>query len=67
MALETTIPIQGLWKFIRWLPGFILRWYFPPAKMAQLIYVDMLPRGDSAIVDLGESASFMRIPRSLGR
>jgi hypothetical protein len=58
MALETTIPIQGLWKFIRWLPGFILRWYFPPAKMAQLIYVDMLPRGDSAIVDLGESASF---------
>ena len=58
MAIETAIPVQGLWKLVRWLPGFFLRWYFPKTKMAQLIYVDMLPRGDSAIVDLGESASF---------
>ncbi len=58
MALETTIPIQGLWRILRWLPGLFLGWYFPPAKLAQLIYVDMRPRNDSAVVDLGECASF---------
>lgn len=58
MAIETTIPIQGLWKIVRWLPGFIFSWYYTKERLAQLIYVDMLPRGDSSVVDLGDSASF---------
>jgi len=57
MAIEI-IPIQGLWKILRWLPGFLLRWYFTPEKLAQLIYIDMRPRHDSAVMDLGQSASF---------
>lgn len=58
MAIETTIPIQGLWRILRWLPGLFLRWYFTPAKLARLIYVDIYPRYDSAVVELGQSASF---------
>jgi hypothetical protein len=58
MAIESTIPIQGLWRIIRWLPGFLLRWYFTKEKMARLIYVDIAPRHDSAVVDLSQTASF---------
>lgn len=57
MALET-IPIQGVWRLLRWLPGFLLRRHFTQDKLAQLIYVDLRPRHNSAVVDLGESASF---------
>jgi hypothetical protein len=57
MVIET-IPIQGLWRLLRVLPGFVLRWHFTPEKLAQLIYIDLRPRHDSALVDLGQSASF---------
>ncbi|NMF98783.1 hypothetical protein GPA27_15475 [Aromatoleum toluolicum] len=57
MALET-IPIQSIWRLFRWLPGFLLRQYFTQEKLAQLIYLDLRPRHNSATVDLGESASF---------
>jgi len=52
------IPIQGLWKLLRWLPGFFFRLYFTPKKLADLIYIDIRPRHDSATVNLGQSASF---------
>lgn len=57
MIIET-IPIQGLWKLLRALPSFILRWYFTPEKLAQLIYIDLRPRHDSTVVNLGQSATF---------
>lgn len=57
MPLDT-IPIQGLWSILRRLPGFLLQWYFTPQKLAGLIYVDIQPRHDSAVVDLGQAASF---------
>lgn len=57
MALET-IPIQGIWRLLRWLPSFLLGRYFTREKLAQLIYVDLRPRHSPAVVDLGESASF---------
>lgn len=58
MTLETIPIIKGIWRLLRWLPGFLLRWYFTKEKLAQLIYVDLRPRHSSAVVDLGESASF---------
>ena len=57
MVIET-IPIQGLWRLLRVLPSFVLRWYFTPEKLARLIYIDLRPRNDSAVVNLGQSASF---------
>jgi hypothetical protein len=57
MAIEN-IPIQGIWRLLRWLPGFLLRRYFTRERLAQLIYVDVRPRHDSAVVDLGQTASF---------
>lgn len=52
-----TIPIGGLFAFFNWLPPFVLRRFFPPAKLAQLIYVDIKPRS-RATLDLGQAASF---------
>jgi hypothetical protein len=57
MALET-IPIQSIWRLLRWLPSFLLRQYFTKERLAQLIYVDLRPRNDSAVIDLGDTASF---------
>ena len=57
MIIES-IPLQGLWKLLRTLPSFLLRWYFTPEKLAQLIYIDLRPRHDSAVVDLGQTATF---------
>jgi hypothetical protein len=57
MAIET-IPIQGVWRLLRWLPGFFLRRFFTQERLAQLIYVDIRPRHDSVVVDLGPTASF---------
>lgn len=57
MAIET-IPIQSIWSVLRRLPALLLRRYFTPEKLAGLIYVDIRPRHDSAVVDLGQAASF---------
>lgn len=58
MALETIPIIKGVWVLLRWLPSFLLRRHFTQEKLAQLVYVDLRPRHNSAVVDLGESASF---------
>ncbi|WNB74695.1 hypothetical protein [Methylomonas koyamae] len=58
MALETIPIVKGFWHLLRWLPGVLLRWHFSRGKLAQLIYVDIRPRHNSAVVDLSESTSF---------
>jgi len=57
VAIES-IPIQGLWGLIRRLPSFFLRWYFTSEKLGRLIYVDLRPRHDSAVINLGQGANF---------
>lgn len=57
MAIES-IPIQGIWRLLRWLPGFLLRRFFTQERLAQLIYVDIRPRHDSVVVDLSQTATF---------
>jgi len=57
MAIET-IPIQSIWSVLRKLPSWILQWYFTPEKLAGLIYIDIRPRHDPVVVDLGQGASF---------
>ncbi|MES1983220.1 MAG: hypothetical protein V4443_12205 [Pseudomonadota bacterium] len=57
MVIET-IPIQGVWLLLRRLPGFLLKRYFTQERLAQLIYVDVRPRHDSAEVHLGQTAYF---------
>jgi hypothetical protein len=54
------IPIASslLKSIFSWLPGFLLRWYYTPQKLAQLIYIDLVPRNDSAFLNLGPAASF---------
>ena len=33
-----------------------MRWYFTQEKLAQLIYVDLFPRNQSAVINLGQDA-----------
>lgn len=52
------IPIQSIWPLLRHLPSWLLRRFFPREKLSKLIYIDVLPRHDSAVVDLGTTATF---------
>lgn len=52
------IPVSSIWTAIQWLPAFILRKRFPRERLAALQYVDIVPRNESAMVNLGECASF---------
>ena len=56
MSIELTM-IKGLWPMLRHVPAILVRWYFSPEKLAQLVYVDLFPRNDSALIDLGASPS----------
>lgn len=56
LAVEN-IPIYGLARLIfQWLPSFLLRRHYSADRLAKLIYVDFLPRCESARVNLGEVA-----------
>lgn len=50
---------SSLIKFLLgWLPPLFLRWYYSSARLSQLIYVDLMPRQESAHLNLGQAADF---------
>ena len=56
MPIDTAI-IHGLWPIVRKIPAFLVRWYFTRERLAQLIYVDLYPRNESARINLGAAPS----------
>ena len=54
------IPVaSSVIKFLLgWLPPFVLRWYYTPERLSQLIYVDLMPRQESAYLNLAPAADF---------
>lgn len=44
-------------KLAAWLPNALLRWRYSEQRLADLIYIDLQPRGDSAAVDLAGVAT----------
>jgi hypothetical protein len=52
------IPISSIWPAIKWLPGATLKRFFPKERLSALQYVDLVPRGDSSTINLGEYATF---------
>ena len=57
MSIELAM-IKGRWPLVRHVPAILIRWYFTPKKLAQLVYVDLFPRNESAVIDLAANASF---------
>jgi len=54
----TDLPIGSVWAIVKQLPKVILRRIFPPAKLADLVLVDIRPRHGPVSVNLGDPASF---------
>jgi hypothetical protein len=52
------VASELLKSLVAWLPPFFLRWYYSPARLAQLVYVDLMPRNESALLNLGSAATF---------
>jgi hypothetical protein len=52
------VLIHGLWPVVRKLPALLVGWYFTRERLAQLMYVDLYPRNESARIDVGPAANF---------
>lgn len=52
------IPVGSIWTAVRWMPAAVLRRFFSIGRLAALQYVDLMPRNESATLNLGEVASF---------
>ncbi len=48
------VPIGVLWRFLSWLPGFVLRWFFSKRWLADHTRIDIRPRHDPVSVYGGE-------------
>ena len=52
------LSVTEIWKYLKWLPGFILRRLFTKKRLADLVIIDIRPRHQSVTVNLGDVASF---------
>ncbi len=49
-----TLSIVEIWKYLRWLPKFILKRVFTKQRLADLIFIDVQARHKSVEVNLSE-------------
>lgn len=54
MEISSVIEI---WKYLKWLPGFVLRKIFSKERMADLVLIDVKARHEAVRVNLGDIAS----------
>jgi hypothetical protein len=53
-----SIPIYSLAKgLIRYVPSFLLKRHFTAERLANLVYFDLAPRGETAHINVGQVAS----------
>lgn len=53
-----SIPIYSLAKgLIRYVPSFLLKRHFTAERLANLVYFDLAPRGETAHINVGQAAS----------
>lgn len=50
--------ITEIWRLLSWLPKFILRKVFSPARMADLVRIDVQPRHRAVDINLSEKSTF---------
>lgn len=48
---------SSLWRLLRWLPGFVLKIIFKKHWMAENIYIDIKPRGESVRISQPDQPS----------
>ena len=50
--------IIEIWKYLKWLPKFILRKLFSKERLADLVLIDVKARHEAVRADLGDIASY---------
>lgn len=55
--MELTSIVQ-IWKLLKWLPKIVLRRIFTKRRLADLVYIDVKPRGESVRVNINETPSY---------
>jgi hypothetical protein len=46
------LGLKSLWMLARYLPAALIRWRFPPKRLASLVYLDLRPRHDAVVLEL---------------
>lgn len=52
------ISIGAVWRFLTWLPNFVLRRVFTKQRLSEMMLFDIRPRFDPATFNLGKPASY---------
>jgi hypothetical protein len=47
-----SIGFQSLWALVRYLPSFLIGWYFTKERLASLVHIDLRPRHDPVTLEL---------------
>ena len=55
--MEITSLIE-VWRWLKWLPNFILKRIFNKQRMSDLVYIDIRPRYESFRIQLSEVSSY---------
>jgi len=51
------LSVIEIWKYLKWIPGFILRKIFSKKRLSDLVLIDVRPRNQAVTVNLGDIAS----------
>lgn len=52
------LSVIEIWKYFKWVPSFILKRLFTKQRLADLVFIDVMPRYQSVQVNLGDVASY---------
>jgi len=52
------LSITEIWKYLTWLPGFIMKRLFSKKRLADLVIIDVRPRHESVSVNLSNVSSY---------
>ena len=52
------LSIVDIWKYLSWLPNFILKRVFNPERLSDLIYLDIQPRNSPVSANLSEISDY---------
>ena len=53
-----TLSVIEIWKYMKWLPGFILKRIFSKERLADLILIDVQARHEAVRANLGDISSY---------
>lgn len=52
------LSVTEIWKWLSWLPNYLLKKIFNKPRLSELVLLDIQPRHNSVVINLGELPSY---------